>query len=103
MNKIDKTEMLKRADYVLGVFSVNDWEPNQDSYVSQDIPFDVETILEGNAIYCVQQKPYGGAVIVGEDGSFLVTGHTRKGKQYLIDKWLAGDRTDPDFIRFYFY
>ena len=103
MNKIDKDEMLKRADYILGVFSINDWEPNQDAYSSEDIPFDVEPVTEGKAIYCIQRKPRGGAVIVGEDGSFLVTGHTRKGKQYLIDKWLAGDRTDPDFIRFYFY
>lgn len=75
-------------------------EPEQDVYYSQDIPFSTETILDGSAIYCVHTTPAGGAVIIGKDGSFLLTGHTRKGKKYLLDKWLAGERTDEKYLTF---
>lgn len=92
--------LTKKADLILGFFSIYAEEPNQDFYTSQNVPFIVEPILDNTAIYCVQQvgDSKAGAVIVGEDGSFLLTGHTRKGKQYLLDKWLSGERTSEDFL-----
>lgn len=97
--KIPDTLILK-ADYVLGIFTVYTNEPNQEVYFSKDISFIVEPILNNTAIYCVQQvgDNNAGAVIVGEDETFLVSGHTRKGKKYLIDRWLSGERTAETFL-----
>lgn len=90
--------MLNKADRVLGFFTINSWEPEQDVYYSQEIPFSSEEVLEGEALYCIQDTPDAGAVIVSKDGSFLVTGHTRKGRNYLLNKWLAGERTPETYL-----
>lgn len=96
-------ELIDKADHILGFFTIFAEEPNQDVYYSKNIPFLVEPILNNTAIYCVQRacERDAGAVIVGEDNSFLLTGHTRKGKQYLIEKWLSGERTSEEFLNIF--
>lgn len=93
--KIPKS-MLDKADQILSYFTIYSEEPNQEVYFSKNVPFSVEPILNNSAIYCIQTScgRDAGAVIVGEDNTFLITGHTRKGKNYLIDKWVSGERSN---------
>ena len=92
-------EMKLKAQWILGLYTIIMDEPYNDSYSTETIPFSVEEILDGTAIYCVQQvepENTGISAIIGDNAEFLVTGLTRKGKQYLINKWLQGERTQDE-------
>lgn len=95
-------EMVDKAELVLDMFTVGNIEPNQDFYFSRNVPFTVEILFGGAAIYCIQVDGLNsGSVVIGRDGSFLLSGHVRKGDIFLVKKWLEGERTNESFIEIY--